>query len=120
MGLRLAHQLRIGVGEIDLPVRRRQVIGWLGRPTAAPLLVLPSRLLGFVLRAFGRGLRGRFSLQPSAGGVELVFQRLPSGDLGRQRLWVESLGIGRLGLGAQSGDVGGKLLAQRLRPVVAQ
>jgi hypothetical protein len=49
----------------------------------------------------------------------LAPQRLAPGDLGGQRLWVDSLGIGRLGAGGQLGYVGRELGAQSLRPIVA-
>jgi hypothetical protein len=50
--LGLAHQLRTGVGEVGLPVRRRRPVGWLGRPAAPFLLGLIGGFLLFVFWPF--------------------------------------------------------------------
>jgi hypothetical protein len=105
-----------GIGQVRLLVRRRPrrraawaaARGGLSWPRGPPSC---SRI-----PALGLGL----GLQPRAGGVELLLQGHAPGNLGRQRLRIAILGIGRLGLSGQRGDVGGKLVAQRLRPVVAQ
>jgi hypothetical protein len=107
VSLRLAHQLRIGVGEVDLSIRRRGPVGRLGRPAAPSLLGFVGGLFLFVLWPFGLGLCLGFRLQAGAGGVKLLLQRPAPGDLGRQRLRVAVLCVGRLGLGGQFGDVGG-------------
>ncbi len=119
----LAHQLRIGVGQAGPAGRGWStggVVGRLGRP-AARARSWPRRLPSWLHIA---GVRPRpglgFRFQPGAGSVELRLERLAPGDLGRQRLRVDVLGIGRLGLGGQRGDVGRELRPQRPRPIVPQ
>ena len=71
-----------------------------------------GRLLRFVLWPLSLGLCLGFRLQAGAGGVELRFQRLAPGNLGRQRLRVAVLCVGRLSRFGQRDDIGGQLRAQ--------
>ena len=120
MRVRTAHQRAVGVGQVALPLGRRRVIRRrLGRPAATPCLGIIGRLLALISRAGSLGLGARFVFQTLAGRIELGAQRLAPGQLRRQRLRIMVVGVRRLGLRGQGGDVGRQFGPQRRRTVIA-